>query len=514
MAKKKSNFSALSEVPDNTTFDFVYAGQNYKIDKADLLVELGATGTIVQKGEITGTPVLNINGTENQIRNLIAGSGIYLSLSPEDGITVAHNIVNGSGGADLIDDLTADQLVIKNIVQGDGITVSGSSTGIQISLASGPPVSTNTVIVNEMSDFPAAVLGVIPLADDTQYYIQNNLSTAYQFEMGDNTVIQGADSAVASLTYTSTLAMFTSVGYNNKIAGLTVNATTGTFLDWESVYGDGNQCLIRDSIINAATLGRIDNCTGFSVFNTQLNCVTDGFTFEGTNGFVSVSDFVSALLAGKLFDFGTSVNDAISLRNGVVNAASGTYAISGLTNSGNIASGAVGNVINVRKFGDGGFAETITESDALWEFFHNDGIPDSINSLLAIKDSTTITIAATGTPVIVGSTWTSSHASRFSITAGGRFTYTGKGAHVNISAAISAIGTVVQSRDFEFLLYKNGVAITGAVFARSFNNASSGSVSLVWQEDLETDDYLELFVQNTESADDIDINSVTLGISG
>lgn len=514
MAKKKSLFSALTSVPDNTTFDFVYAGQNYKIDKADLLIAMGATGTLVQKGEITGVPVLNKNGAENQIRNLIAGSGIYLSLSTEGGITLAHNVINGEGGANLIDDLTASQLTLKNLVAGDGITISGSSKAIQISAGGGPPVSTNTVIVNEMSDFPGAILGVITLAADTQYYIQNNLSTAYQFAMSDNTVLQGADSAVASLTYTSTLAMFTSLGNNTKIAGLTINAVTGTFLDWESVYGDGNQCLIRDSIVNAATLGRVDNCDGFSVFNTQLNCITDGLTFEGTNGFVSASDFVSALSAGKLFDFGTSVNDAISLRNGVVIEAAGTYFISGLVDSGNIAAGAVGNVINVRKLGAGGFSENIDRTDALWEFFHNDGIDDSINSLQAIKDSSTVVIAAANTPVIVGSTWVGSHASRFTLTAGGRFAYTGKGAHVNISGSISAIGVVPTSRNFQFLLYKNGVAISGAVFSRGFNNTGSGSISLVWQEDLVTGDYLELWVQNTETSDNLTINSVILGIDG
>ena len=94
------------------------------------------------------------------------------------------------------------------------------------------------------------------------------------------------------------------------------------------------------------------------------------------------------------------------------------------------------------------------------------------------------------------------------------FTYTGKGGHVNIQASVTATGTTPTQTNYDFLIYKNGVAVPTAVFSRTFNNTASGSVSIVWQEDLETDDYLELFVQNAENTNDLDINTIKLGING
>jgi hypothetical protein len=245
-----------------------------------------------------------------------------------------------------------------------------------------------------------------------------------------------------------------------------------------------------------------------------LSCTTGGFTFAGTNGIISVTDFISVLSAGTLLAYGTSVNDAISIRNGIAYSQPGTYIMSGLADSGNIASGKLGNCINVRLIGDGSFAETITEKDNLWEFLHNDGIPDSIVAILASHAGDLITIVGVDTPVMIDDQWTFSHESRMSGVVGGVITYGGKGAHVGISASITAIGVVPNSRSFTFLLYKNGNPIVGAEFVRSFSNAGQGNLSIVWQEDLATDDELSLWVENTETADDITIDSIQLGVQG
>jgi len=90
MGTKKSNFVATSAVDDASTFDFVINGENKKISKANLLAALGVTGTLSQDGAVTGTPVLDVSGAPDYvIRNLEAGAGILLSVSPENGITIA-----------------------------------------------------------------------------------------------------------------------------------------------------------------------------------------------------------------------------------------------------------------------------------------------------------------------------------------------------------------------------------------------------------------------------------------
>ena len=62
MGIRKSDFTAKSDVVDTDTFDFVSNGQNFKIPAVDFIAALGFVGSIIQKGEITGQPVLNKNG--------------------------------------------------------------------------------------------------------------------------------------------------------------------------------------------------------------------------------------------------------------------------------------------------------------------------------------------------------------------------------------------------------------------------------------------------------------------
>jgi hypothetical protein len=510
---KKSKFPVVTILNDTAYVDAVENNQNVKILLSDYIKLFGTTGKLEQLGEVISVPILNKSGTTNQIRNLVSGSGILLSTSSENGAEISHNIANGSGGADIFNDLTAEQIVAKNIAAGSGISVTEEDDKINIAI-SGTPTAINTVIVNEMSDFPAAVAGVRTLEPTTQYFVQNFLTTSDRFILDNRTVIQGADASVTGIEYTGSGNMFTSANSLIKIAGLTVQALSGTFIDWSGVYEAGNRCLIRDAAIIADTLGSIESCDGFSLFNTQLVHTTAGFTFTGTNGFLGISDFISASTAGTLFDLSTSVSDSVSIRNAIVDVDACCYLISGLVDSGNIASGKIGNAINVSISGDGDFAENILPTDARWEFHHNEGIEDSITSILSLHSGGTFVITAVDTPVIIDDTWTHTHESRFEGTAGGRFTYTGKGGHININGAISAIGVVPTTREFEFLLYKNGVAITDAVFPRGFNNVGAGSLPIVWQEDMETGDYLELWLQNIESDDNLTILNITLGISG
>lgn len=86
MGVKKSNFTAKTAISDVSTLDFVESGQNFKILKPDFVNELGATGTIVQAGPVTAVPVLDVQGTVNNIRNMRGVSGIEVSINAENGI--------------------------------------------------------------------------------------------------------------------------------------------------------------------------------------------------------------------------------------------------------------------------------------------------------------------------------------------------------------------------------------------------------------------------------------------
>ena len=130
--RKKSQFTQQSTVLANSYMDYFVNGTNYKIAYTDFVGGLGVTGTIVQDGAVTGTPVLDVDGTINNIRNLENGSGIVTNVSAENGITIAHNISYDTTGAPLFLNTTATSPVIASIVAGNGISVTSTDNYVTI----------------------------------------------------------------------------------------------------------------------------------------------------------------------------------------------------------------------------------------------------------------------------------------------------------------------------------------------------------------------------------------------
>ena len=132
--RKKSEFVQQSTVLANSYLDYVVNGTNYKIAYNDFVTGLGVTGTIVQEGAVTGTAILDVDGTINQIRNLESGSGIVTSVSAENGAKISHNFTANADGLPILLNTTAASPTIASIVAGSGISVTAVNTsGIQIS---------------------------------------------------------------------------------------------------------------------------------------------------------------------------------------------------------------------------------------------------------------------------------------------------------------------------------------------------------------------------------------------
>ena len=131
--RKKSEFVQQSTVLANSYLDYVVNGTNYKIAYNDFVTGLGVTGTIVQEGAVTGTAILDVDGTINQIRNLESGSGIVTSVSAENGAKISHNFTANAEGLPILLNTTAASPTIASIVAGSGISVTAvNDAGIQI----------------------------------------------------------------------------------------------------------------------------------------------------------------------------------------------------------------------------------------------------------------------------------------------------------------------------------------------------------------------------------------------
>ena len=511
--RKISNFLALTSIPSDSVLTFVSSGTNYKISVADFLAALGVTGTIVQDGAVTGTPVLDKAGSVNNIRNLESGIGITALVSPENGITLNQNIEQDTGGVNLIVDDTVAKLKFRSLQAGSGINVSASNGTIQIAL-SGIPASTKTVVVNSINDFPAAVSGVITLEDDTEYAIRNDISTANRFVIGDNCVLSGSDSLVINLTYTGSGIMFMATGITVTLKEMTATCTSGTFMNFT---GTGVEILaLHDSVINADILGTIDGVRGLNFENMQFIAATNGFLFGGSNGIILVGPMLSAISAGTLLDLGTATFDGVSINSSFTTLNGASVFLDGAASSANINAGDLGVLHNCRFFGTGTILQTITTADNRWEFFLNDKIEDSTRDCMMsqIANATNTVITTINTPVKLLGTWALEHADHFTTDTAGRMTYTGlKDVEVNIDMSFLGAAVSGGSKSFAFYAALNGSIITNSAAANTTSSALPVNTVLIWRLTLTEGDFIEAWVENRTDAIDMLITDAILRLS-
>jgi len=355
-SRQISDFLSQASLPSDTQLTYISGGVNYRISLSDFIASIGVTGTIVQDGDPLGTPVLNTAGSVNNIRNLESGSGIKTSVSPQNGATIEHNFKADTVGAQVVDDLTLSSPTFRSLVAGAGMSVSQSGGEIQIAL-SGTPASTKTVIINSISDFPAAVAGVITLNDSTEYLIRNDISTSNRFVLGNNCVLDGASNIVVALTYTGTGVMFTSVNKSWTIRNISANCSTGSFC---AISGTTSEIFqILGVKIAASSLGTVSGLAGFHIHDAQLNVTTTGFTFSGTNNVALIEASLGTINAGTLFNLGTATFAGFSVTDNFVTLNGTSIFLSGAAASANMIAGSLGAIHNCRFFGTGTPLQTI-----------------------------------------------------------------------------------------------------------------------------------------------------------
>ncbi len=143
--RKKSNFPALSSIPDGATLDFVSGSTNYKITKADFLTALGVTGTLVPAGAVSAIPVLQTTGSVYTIRGLEDGAGIVFSVSPSGGILGSVNLTQEGSYVKLVDDFAVDSPVFASFKAGTGISIAKVGNIITVSASGALPLGIVTM---------------------------------------------------------------------------------------------------------------------------------------------------------------------------------------------------------------------------------------------------------------------------------------------------------------------------------------------------------------------------------
>jgi len=373
---------------------------------------------------------------------------------------------------------------------------------------------TKRILINELSDFPTPVAGVITLAANTQYFIGNDVNlTTNRLVMGSNTAVSGIESIVVTLTYTGTGDMFTVLNNRVRINNLSISCTTGRVLN----FSDNTDTIFR---MNDCSV----SCDRFGVFNSSGAIGTTArFTNVSpstisTGGSVILGGWntwlweVSAanLVGGSFYDLGTATFNAFISNTVLADLSAGTTFLTGAAGSANINTDGIGQVVSTLSSGAGSLLSGITTSDARWEFFGNTNIlntrPDALLSMQA--NATATVIAFSGTYVLVAGTWVVNSTSQFTGTAAGRSTYNGgKDTRVPISYSCSVEPVSGTNKLISIQVAKNGTVIGDSKRTVKADSGSPISIGVPWQETFSTGDFVEIFITNDTDAINVLVSS-------
>lgn len=503
--RKKSLFPSKTEVPSGSKFDFVSSSTNYSILYEDLLAALGATGTIQQLGASTGIPVLDIQGSDNFIRNLEPTAGISAEISSEGGISFGLDLTVNTDGVPVLEVDGAGAITATSLVATGGISAVADGAG-RITLAlTDAPTTTKTVIVSAVSDLPPALGSVIELDTDTDYLFVNdvNLGTNRLALPASCTVRSGSQELI-TLTYTGAGALFTGTDVNFLTYGMLLSCQNGSLYDIDGATS-GVQTLettiFCDSggVIDGVAIVRFDACLWAEIG-------TEGILFQGNINTLLIKQSVIVDLNGTMFDLGSCVCNSLIIDTVIVqDSQSGSFFLSGATSSANLVANGLASLTNTRFNGDGDPLDGITVNDVRWSFLGNDKIEDTYqNSLLIMEGNATQTvIAVVGDDYLVLGTWTSGNQSFFTGDAAGRVTYIGERnlqANIDVTATVLATG---GDKQVGMMIAINGTPVSATKHVATASGSKAASITAFWGHDFAPGDYLEVFVSNESNVSNV-----------
>jgi hypothetical protein len=523
--RKKSNFPASPTTLAGANLDFFVQGVNYKITYENFIAGLGVTGTLEQEGNVLGTPVLDIQGTVNNIRNLENGAGVKASVSPEGGITLEHNFTADNSGLPILANPALASPTIRSLIAGDGITVTKDSGNEAIVVGLGEPVATKTISVNTISDFPAAVGGVITLEPETDYFITNDITTDKRFIFGDATQIRSVGTETIALSYTGSGDMFTGIDVSFRIAGIALSCPTGTLLNVTDTVGNekkNNVFLDTVTVRECDKAGVLTSLFALYIHASEFTKVnSNGFEFLGGAqgfGYIDVQWVDHTIEAGAMYDLGTAVFDGVSINNHINFLNGSSSFVSGLTGSANIAANSIGTITLGRFEGTGTPLNNITSEDSSWDMQLNEGIANTRpDALLTLRGNSTQTSINVNTPVKVVGTWVTERSSQFDVDSTGTSIYRASKPSGGIPITISGNVRVVSGQPDDIVVY---LAINGSEIINSGapTEVPTGSPGVpfsivIWQEELQSGDELEMWIENQTNGTNVIVESATIRIN-
>lgn len=381
----------------------------------------------------------------------------------------------------------------------------------------------NTVVINDMSDFPAPAGGVITLEDYTAYVIGTNLTTSDRFQLGVENVFSAVGGRISIITYTGAATLFTGSGASFTGAGVTafsldhvgLSTTTGQILDLDGT-GAVAALFIDDVLISSSNiLGTLTNISVLATNRCTVFC-NQGFTYVDTEALprIFVMSYWQVITSNPPFiflDLDSAVFSSFLVDNVNIIAPSGAIGFKGLTGSANIVANTVASVNGVTFDVNMTPLSGISENDIRWEFNGNGGVRDSrkcVETYLLIPETTTITTTGVFVPV-GGTNWLSDIFSRFTMTSDGEATYISEvdaTFFISVTASVEKVGGGADQ--IEARIAKNGTTLPkSGSFTTNSTSTMINPQSLV---DLTLGDTIQLYVANNTLQSNIITNIANL----
>jgi hypothetical protein len=377
-------------------------------------------------------------------------------------------------------------------------------------------------IVNNLGDFPEPVGGKITLAENTTYFVTN------QIDIGDNTICYVPNSAILGASRESAVIIASgsnpvfSGSSNHTLSMITVNCTNTTVVDvdgeneLEAFMNWTDSAIISTGGCVLGTVRDTPNCLLFSVGTTGL---ADGWTFEGD--FQSIVFDSTSTAAVTDDDFVWCTIPASTTISSRVRTSFSSYDVSAAANGRAFSIGSSGsfNLSESFQLTSNVLSSSLDPVDGLddastvclWD--NNIGTPDTRNAgaLEMISNATPTVFSVISTPVkVLGSTSPFS-LSRFIEAAENRLTFVGpRRSKFYISANFSILGAV--GVDYSLRIRKNGT--TDLPGARANLSAIGGSAiqstSIQTTVSLDPGDYVELWMANDSNLVAATVTDMTL----
>jgi len=374
---------------------------------------------------------------------------------------------------------------------------------------------TKVKYIEQLSDLPAAVAGVITQPDNTNWQFVGTVNLgSNRIVLGQNGVISGQSPKNTIVTTSNAGAMFTSTSnaafYNISM----VNTGAGTMFSFNGSGIVGTSVVLFDTVeIDNARLGTIQNYAIINHDNCLFTNLLGGMTIDGTvSSVVYTTVSFSTVTSGvTCLTFPSTLTVASRIRFSAVgmSVVSGATAVN-LSTSATIGGEAyVGSLMNFS--GAGTYLAGVQPTDNKAFFANCKGVANSkANFRITMQGNGTTTVIPNTTNFVkVAGTTTSALLERFTAPVSNRGTYSG----VSPLRMFVTATMAMQSGNNNTLyagISKNGTLQSGSEIA--FLTSGSGAAQAITVQDIiemVSTDYVEIVVRNATAANNITVTDMT-----